>query len=442
LKRTNSEAAPTSCFCQHPIPPSNDFKVGQKIETVDPRNTSSTCIGTIIEKNGSRLRLRLDGTDDRNDFWLPVDSDLIHPYEYSAKLGRSIQPPLGFGFELSRWPKFLEKIISNANENQFASEDSFKKAPQRPARNEFKIGQKLEAVDPKNPHLICPATVVDTKRDKILISFDGWQKSSQFWCSYSSRDIFPVGWCKLAGHTLQFPGDLEEKQTIQAATTHQTATATATIKRRSSLKSRNTITQQLKRNNSSVKGGRLAKTRRHSKIKEKSSDDEEDDADVINYKEEEEDEEEKEEENEISADSSIKSSFDITVPDFTTATSSPLIATPSQLNKKGDTPTINNNKVNKTDKKQDVKKLKMMAPTPPINNPITSESILDLSIVKNEKIDFDQENEEIESNNDNNTNIYSNLNNYQNEIDENKSQNNNGKTIKNQENVNSNSKYL
>ena len=45
LKENNAEAAPATCFCQHAIPPVNEFKVGNKLETFDPRNTTSTCIG-------------------------------------------------------------------------------------------------------------------------------------------------------------------------------------------------------------------------------------------------------------------------------------------------------------------------------------------------------------------------------------------------------------
>jgi hypothetical protein len=34
---------------------------------------------------------------------------------------------------------------------------------------------------------------------RILLSLDGWSLSNNFKVDYSSRDIFPVGWCKLAG---------------------------------------------------------------------------------------------------------------------------------------------------------------------------------------------------------------------------------------------------
>ena len=34
---------------------------------------------------------------------------------------------------------------------------------------------KLEAVDRKNPQLICPATVGAVSNDQIYITFDGWR---------------------------------------------------------------------------------------------------------------------------------------------------------------------------------------------------------------------------------------------------------------------------
>jgi sex comb on midleg-like protein 2 len=166
----------------------------------------------VIEVSGSRIRLRLDGTDDRNDFWLMCDSDLIHPYGFTSKQMRKIQPPLGYGNDISKWPRFLDKITSTAlANNEFASEQCFKLTPAKPCKNEFKLNQKLEAVDPKNPHLICPASIKEIKREKLLITFDGWSHSSDFWCVFTSRDLFPCGFCAKSGHILQFPGNLHDK---------------------------------------------------------------------------------------------------------------------------------------------------------------------------------------------------------------------------------------
>lgn len=65
---------------------------------------------------------------------------------------------------------------------------------------------KLEAIDRKNPYLICPATIGDVRGDEVFITFDGWRGAFDYWCKYDSRDIFPVGWCDLTGDALQPPG--------------------------------------------------------------------------------------------------------------------------------------------------------------------------------------------------------------------------------------------
>lgn len=73
----------------------NEFKAGMKLEAQDPRNTTSTCIATVVGLTGSRLRLRLDGSDNKNDFWRLVDSSEIQPIGNCEKNGGMLQPPLG-----------------------------------------------------------------------------------------------------------------------------------------------------------------------------------------------------------------------------------------------------------------------------------------------------------------------------------------------------------
>ena len=78
--------------------------------------------------------------------------------------------------------------------------------PRTPPGVVFQVGQKLEAVDRKNPHLLCPATIGAVNKDQIHVTFDGWRGAFDYWCRYDSRDIFPVGWCAQSGHPLQPPG--------------------------------------------------------------------------------------------------------------------------------------------------------------------------------------------------------------------------------------------
>lgn len=80
---------------QSTTPPQNDFKLEQKLEALDPRNLTSTCIATVVGILGPRLRLRLDGSDNKNDFWRLVDSNEIQPIGHCEKGGGMLQPPLG-----------------------------------------------------------------------------------------------------------------------------------------------------------------------------------------------------------------------------------------------------------------------------------------------------------------------------------------------------------
>lgn len=82
----------------------------------------------------------------------------------------------------------------------------FCQEPATPKTNEFEVGMKLEAVDRKNPQLLCPATVSAVNGDQIHVMFDGWKGAFDYWCRYDSRDLFPAGWCARTGHPLQPPG--------------------------------------------------------------------------------------------------------------------------------------------------------------------------------------------------------------------------------------------
>ncbi|XP_004871860.1 polycomb protein SCMH1 isoform X8 [Heterocephalus glaber] len=234
LKETCSVPAPVHCFKQnkeyywdtednlimikesdHPYmdqslmefksytPPTNEFKISMKLEAQDPRNTTSTCIATVVGLTGARLRLRLDGSDNKNDFWRLVDSAEIQPVGNCEKNGGMLQPPLGFRLNASSWPMFLLKTLNGA---EMAPIRIFHKEPPSPSHNFFKMGMKLEAVDRKNPHFICPATIGEVRGSEVLVTFDGWRGAFDYWCRFDSRDIFPVGWCSLTGDNLQPPG--------------------------------------------------------------------------------------------------------------------------------------------------------------------------------------------------------------------------------------------
>lgn len=63
---------------------------------------------------------------------------------------------LGFRMNGSLFPMFLVKTLNGAF---YSPDTAFKSEPETPQDNLFKVGQKIEAVDKKNPHLICVATI-------------------------------------------------------------------------------------------------------------------------------------------------------------------------------------------------------------------------------------------------------------------------------------------
>ena len=69
IKDTNSVAAPRACFKQSKIIPKNEFAINMNLEVEDPRNLKTLCIATVKSIVGCRIRLRLNGTDNSNDFY-------------------------------------------------------------------------------------------------------------------------------------------------------------------------------------------------------------------------------------------------------------------------------------------------------------------------------------------------------------------------------------
>ncbi|XP_021009007.1 sex comb on midleg-like protein 2 [Mus caroli] len=209
LKETGSISAPSEYFRQSKTPPTNEFQIGMKLEARDPRNIDSVCVASVIGITGARLRLRLDGSDNKNDFWRLVDSSDIQPVGTCEQGGDLLQPPLGYTMNASSWPMFLLRVLTGS---ELAPAVFFKEEPPRPPQNNFIVGMKIEAVDRKNPFMICPATIGAVCGDQLHITFDGWSGAFDYWCDYDSRDIFPVGWCRLTGDVLQPPGKIVEKR--------------------------------------------------------------------------------------------------------------------------------------------------------------------------------------------------------------------------------------
>ncbi|UYV62198.1 ICK [Cordylochernes scorpioides] len=76
----------------------------------------------------------------------------------------------------------------------------------------FRKGMKLEAVDRKDPSLVCVASVGDVMENRFLIHFDGWDDIYDYWVEADSPYIHPVNWCLHTGHILTPPNNFKDPE--------------------------------------------------------------------------------------------------------------------------------------------------------------------------------------------------------------------------------------
>ena len=72
-------------------------------------------------------------------------------------------------------------------------------------KNGFKVGMKLEGIDPKHPSLYCVISVAEVRGYRVRLHFDGYSECYDFWTYANSPNIFPGGWTEKNGKRLQPP---------------------------------------------------------------------------------------------------------------------------------------------------------------------------------------------------------------------------------------------
>ncbi|XP_067324254.1 lethal(3)malignant brain tumor-like protein 1 isoform X2 [Anolis sagrei] len=211
LEELKAIAAPLNLFQEHQLVghDKNGFKVGMKLEGIDPQHPSMYFILTVAEVCGYRMRLHFDGYSECHDFWLNANSPNIHPAGWFEKTGHKLQPPKALGYKEDEfnWANYLK--ITKA---QAAPKHLFVTPDSNAAPTGFQMGMKLEAVDRMNPSLICVATVTDVVDNRFLVHFDNWDDTYDYWCDSSSPYIHPVGWCQEHGKPLTPPQDYPDPE--------------------------------------------------------------------------------------------------------------------------------------------------------------------------------------------------------------------------------------
>lgn len=202
LEEKQAEAAPLSLFTEFQGFPEtrNGFKVGMRLEGIDPLHPSMFCVLSVAEVIGFRLRLHIDSYSECYDFWANADSPDLKPAGWCESTGHKLHPPKGYKPNEFEWEKYLEACNAQA-----APKNLFKTQSGASSKSMFAVGMKLEAVDRKNPCLVCVASIADIVDSRFLVHFDNWDDTYDYWCDASSPHIHPVGWCQDHGRPLTAP---------------------------------------------------------------------------------------------------------------------------------------------------------------------------------------------------------------------------------------------
>ena len=64
-----------------------------RLEGVNPYNTTQNSILNIVQIQGARMRLNIDGLDHSYDFWRNTDSKFLFPIGFSHKNGLKLKAP-------------------------------------------------------------------------------------------------------------------------------------------------------------------------------------------------------------------------------------------------------------------------------------------------------------------------------------------------------------
>ncbi|KAK1172889.1 lethal(3)malignant brain tumor-like protein 3 [Acipenser oxyrinchus oxyrinchus] len=202
LEEQKAIAAPVKLFTEHQTFPANKngFKVGMRLEGIDPLHPSMLCVLSVAEVLGYRIRLHFDGFSECYDFWANADSPDIHAVGWCTMTGHKLQPPKAYMEDGFDWESYL-----TACNVQAAPKNLFKNQNATVTPSGFQVGMKLEAVDRKNPSLVCVASIADIVGNRFLVHFDNWDDTYDYWCNASSPHIHPVGWCQDNGRPLTAP---------------------------------------------------------------------------------------------------------------------------------------------------------------------------------------------------------------------------------------------
>ncbi|XP_072523059.1 lethal(3)malignant brain tumor-like protein 2 isoform X1 [Salminus brasiliensis] len=184
------------------------FRQGVRVEVVDRSLVSRTRTAVVDTVIGGRLRLIYEDAglgpsgEVLSDFWCHMWSPLLHPINWSVRVGHLIKET-DKSVDMSSHPTF-RKVFCDSVPRQFK-----KLRTVYMNGGFFEEGMKLEAIDPLNLGNICVASVRKVLLDGyLMVGIDGVEigDGSDWFCYHtSSHAILPPGYCQNNDISLTLP---------------------------------------------------------------------------------------------------------------------------------------------------------------------------------------------------------------------------------------------
>ena len=194
------EIAPEDIFQNVPYENKTGFKILDRVEAVDRQHPELICVASITDILGDFVLVHFDGWNSYFDYWTSKNSSFIKPVGWCSKNNKELSPPLNLGELQFDWKDYLKsKNAAAADESCFSSDV-----------HEFKVGMKLEVVDPRNLIVTRVASIAEVDDYRILIHFDGWSDLYNIWVEIDNRNLHPTGWAAKYGEILLTPYDMKE----------------------------------------------------------------------------------------------------------------------------------------------------------------------------------------------------------------------------------------
>ncbi|CAI5659525.1 lethal(3)malignant brain tumor-like protein 2 isoform X1 [Oreochromis niloticus] len=223
LERETSLAASVSCFRHAPLCAQwDDITVGMKVEVL---NTNAILpskvywIATVIQIAGYKALLRYEGFehDSSHDFWCSLVSGELNPIGWCAMTSKLLVPPQDLKQDIPDWKEYLMKRLVGAHTLPV---DFYLKLAES-MKNSFRMGMRVEVVDPKYVSRTRVAIVDSNIGGRVRLVYADQSDApenmiSDFWCHIWSPLLHPIGWSKKVGHDIKAPANnLESSSSLK-----------------------------------------------------------------------------------------------------------------------------------------------------------------------------------------------------------------------------------